>query len=282
MTNLSDTSAAFREPAQGPLPAEPCAPSPSGLPEEASSIPAPALQPLPSRAVRVLLIGDSPIFCAGLRSILSGSTIEAVAEAHAGSEAVALAASQPLDVILLDARLPGNEGFHLLATLHQAAPQAAIIVLSAEDDPGGLLQAIAHGAACFLAHSVPPRKLLAAIEGAASGRVLVDRTTLVEAVDLLNQSRNSPRRPAVASPTLTAREAQILALMALGLPNRRIADALGLSMGTIKTHVCNILAKLGASDRVQAAVWATQHGLGPQGSAPAPAPPVATELPPES
>jgi len=146
-------------------------------------------------------------------------------------------------------------------------PQIGIVVLSMQGDQDLLLQALAHGATCYLAGQVSQEDLAAAIRAAAGGRSLVDREALLKAAGSLIALERNPAPCTDPLDTLTPREREVLALLTEGLSNSNIASALGVSVGTIKTHICNILSKLHMADRVQAAVWATRRGLGPQPSA---------------
>ncbi len=214
--------------------------------------------------IRVLIAEDNPITREGLRSILTAAHITVVGEAASASEVLAQIAALSPDVVLLDLHMSNAEGLSALKTIRQAAPGVAVVVLS--EDPGYLL-AVLHDSTSYLSKKVTPEDLLAAVEAAAQGRSLVDQAALVKVIQALTRmNREGAGEEADPAAALTAREREVLRLVTRGLSNREIAETLRLSVGTVKVHVCNILTKLGMSDRVQAAVWAMQHGLGPDRS----------------
>ena len=215
------------------------------------------------RPVRVVIAESDPLVREGLRSALAGSCAIVVAEAASGQEVEASIRACRPDVLLIDVEILEAGGLDGLAVLKKVAPGLALVALSAYEDPAYLVQAVAHGAIGCLSKGLAGRDLLAAIEAAAEGRSMMDRGTLVRAVEALacpaRSKSSAPARPALP---LSPRERQVLVLLSQGLSNRKIAALLGVSVGTVKTHVCNILTKLAVADRVQAAVWAIEHGLG--------------------
>ncbi len=212
------------------------------------------------QAIRMVIGEGNPILRAGLRSILAGTRIEVVGEAGTAAELLEAAQALSPAVVLLDMPLPGSEGLAALEAIREAAPQTALIVLS--EDPGHLV-AMLHSSVSILAKSISREELLAAVEAAAQGRALVDRAALLKAIEAVSRGgRDSRPFEDERVRLLTAREREVLGLLTRGFTNRRIAEALSIGVGTVKVHVCNILTKLGMDDRVQAAVWASHHGLG--------------------
>ncbi len=214
-----------------------------------------------TRTIRVLIAEDNPITREGLRSILTAAQITVVGDAASVAEALERVTALSPDVILFDMHLPNADGLSALETIRQAAPGVAVVVLS--EDPGYLL-AVLHDQTSHVSKRVSPEDLLAAVEAAAQGRSLVDQAALVAVIQALTRmNREGAGDEAEPVAVLTPREREVLRLVTRALSNREIAETLCLSVGTVKVHVCNILTKLGMSDRVQAAVWAMQHGLGP-------------------
>lgn len=198
--------------------------------------------------IRVLIADDHPIVRQGLRTFLEvQGDIEVVAEAGDGAEAVKLARALSPDVVLLDLKMPVLDGLGALAELDGAA---RVIVLTSMTERGDVAPAMRAGAAGFLYKDVDPAALVSAIRAVHGGQVAL----APEAAEAML----SPSSEAVA---LTDREREVLALIAGGRSNREIARALDVAEKTVKTHVSNVLMKLGVQDRTQAALYAVRHGL---------------------
>ncbi len=213
-------------------------------------------------AVRVVIAADSAIVREGLRSLLGGSAVEVAGEATSAMELAERAGALAPAVVLADVRALDGVGLAALDAIRGAAPGAALIVLGTRGEPWTLVQALLHGAAGYLAQDISRKSLIAAVILAAEGHAVFDRATLQEAVEGMRAGRSPRTHPVAPASRLTSRERQVLALMTEGRSNREIAGALSLSVGTVRVHVCNILTKLDLTHRVQAAVWAAQHGLG--------------------
>ncbi|NAS22540.1 response regulator [Herbidospora sp. NEAU-GS84] len=198
--------------------------------------------------IRVLIADDHPIVRQGLRTFLEvQGDIEVVAEAGDGAEAVKLARALSPDVVLLDLKMPVLDGLGALAELDGAA---RVIVLTSMTERGDVSPAMRAGAAGFLYKDVDPAALVSAIRAVHGGQVAL----APEAAEAML----TPTSEAVA---LTDREREVLALIAGGRSNREIARALDVAEKTVKTHVSNVLMKLGVQDRTQAALYAVRHGL---------------------
>jgi DNA-binding NarL/FixJ family response regulator len=221
-----------------------------------SEPPAPARhgqQPIP-----VMLVDDHKIWRDGLRSVLEATEFVVVGEAATFEETMEVAARTAPRIILLDVRLAGADGLDLLAKLKQAHPRVAVLMLSTYDDPAFMARAIRDGAAGYLMKGVDVEDLLGALRAVASREAqLAPR----ELADSLRQVVKRADPAADLVEPLTEREIEVLKLLAKGLSNREIAQALFIADSTAKTHVEHIIGKLGVSDRVQAAVWAVQHDL---------------------
>ncbi|WP_218034405.1 response regulator [Acrocarpospora corrugata] len=206
--------------------------------------------------IRVLIADDHPIVRQGLRTFLEvQGDIEVVGEAGDGSEAVALAASLDPDVLLLDLKMPSLDGLGALEELAAKDLKVRAIILTSVTERGDVAPAMRAGAAGFLYKDVDPVALVRAIRAVHGGQVLL----AAEAADAM---LDSPQATPPATPILlTEREREVLTLIAGGRSNREIARELLVAEKTVKTHVSNVLMKLGVQDRTQAALYAVRNGL---------------------
>ena len=212
--------------------------------------------------IRVLLADDQALVRGGLAMIVDAQAdMEVVAEAPDGAAAVELARRHAPDVVLMDIRMPGMDGIEATRRLVRSGSPARVLMLTTFDVDDYLLEAMRAGAGGFLLKTAPPHQLVAAIRDAVAGDTLVSPSItrrLVE--DFVARPRpSSGGLPGLAE--LTAREREVLALVARGLSNAEIAGALIVSEATVKTHVARILMKLGLRDRVQAVVAAYEGGV---------------------
>jgi DNA-binding NarL/FixJ family response regulator len=198
-------------------------------------------------SIRVLIADDHPVVRQGLRTFLGAqSDLEVVGEAADGAQAIELAAELKPDVVLLDLKMPGLDGLGALAGLGAVK----VIVLTSMTERGQVLPAVRAGAAGYLYKDVDPQALVQAIRSVHDGHMIF----APEAAGALARSESSMI-------ALTAREQGVLALIAGGRSNREIARELSVSEKTVKTHVSNLLMKLGVHDRTQAALYAVRNGL---------------------
>jgi NarL family two-component system response regulator LiaR len=207
-------------------------------------------------AITVLVADDHPVVRQGLRSFLAlQDDLELVGEAHDGEEAVARAEELLPDVVLMDLVMPTLDGIEAIRRIRTSSPATKVIVLTsfAEDDK--IFPAIKAGAAGYLLKDVEPRELAEAIRRVNRGEALLHPAV---AGRLMREFGEEAEADAEA---LTARELEVLRLIARGLPNKQIARELVVSEKTIKTHVSNILAKLHLADRTQAALYAVRRRL---------------------
>jgi NarL family two-component system response regulator LiaR len=219
---------------------------------------------MPADPIRILLVDDHAVVREGLRAFLAlQDGFEIVGEAADGEEALALATELEPDVILMDLVMPKLDGVSAMRELRQRGSRAArakVIVLTSFLDDDRLLPALEAGAAGYLLKNSQPAELARAIRAAQAGEAIIDPTAAARLVSAL--SRSDPGRPkATPFEQLTAREREVLALIAQGRANKRIALELGISEKTVKNHVGHVLAKLGVTDRTQAAVLAVQEDL---------------------
>jgi DNA-binding NarL/FixJ family response regulator len=205
--------------------------------------------------VRVLIADDHPVVRQGLRTYLETlEDVEVVGEAGDGAEAVELAVRTSPDVVLMDLVMPELGGVEATRRIRAASPAAKVIVLTSFDADEQVFPAIRAGAAGYLLKDVRPAELAEAVRKASLGEAL-----LAPSVAARLMQEVAGERPAVG--TLTGRELEVLRLIARGLPNKLIARELAVSEKTVKTHVSSILAKLGVTDRTQAALYAVREGL---------------------
>jgi DNA-binding NarL/FixJ family response regulator len=204
--------------------------------------------------IRVVLADDHAVVRQGLRTFLDlQDDIEVVAEASDGVEAVEAASRLDPDVVLLDLVMPGLDGLGALKQLREG--RARIIVLTSFGDDDKLFSALRGGAAGYLLKDVQPADLVRAIRSAHAGESPLSPAIATRVVEEVAQGAVS------AHDDLTPRELDVLTLIARGRSNKVIARELGVAEKTVKTHVSHILAKLGVSDRTQAALYAVKQGL---------------------
>ncbi|MER6808119.1 response regulator transcription factor [Spirillospora sp. NPDC000708] len=214
--------------------------------------------------ISVLLVDDQPLLRMGFRLVLETQPdITVVGEAGDGAEAVAQVTALSPDVVLMDVRMPGMDGIEATERIARADAGSRVLILTTFDLDEYAFAALRAGAAGFLLKNVQPAEMIAGIRTVAAGDgVVAPRLTrvLIETF-----TRHAGARPgSIDDPRLhrlTDREREVLIEMAKGLSNAEIADELGLSEATVKTHVSRILPKLGLRDRVQAVVLAYQTGL---------------------
>lgn len=213
--------------------------------------------------IRVLLVDDQSIVREGIRSMLSlEPDIQVVGEAENGAQAVTQVRRLMPDIVLMDVRMPGMDGLTALARLKQFAPRTSVIMLTLYDNTDYLFQAISSGAAGYILKDASRDELVRAVRIIAEGGAIIAPSLMPELLRRMGQMRPSL---AVSAPPLveklSERELEVLRLVAEGQTNQEIAEKLILSPTTVKTHVQNILQKLGVSDRTQAAVYAVRYGL---------------------
>ena len=207
--------------------------------------------------IRVLVVDDHAVVREGLRAFLElQDGIEVVGEAADGQEALEEAARLRPHVVLMDLVMPRLDGLGAMRTLRESARDVRVIVLTSFLDDDKLLPALRAGAAGYLLKNAQPQEVARAVRAAHAGETLLDPVVASRLVDTL--AAEGGQEPL---DRLTPREREVLVLVGRGFPNKRIAQALGLSEKTVKTHVGHVLAKLGVSDRTQAAVLAVRAGL---------------------
>ncbi|MBE1532212.1 response regulator transcription factor [Actinomadura algeriensis] len=210
--------------------------------------------------IRVLIADDHPVVRQGLRTFLGiQDDIVVVGEAADGASAVSLAESAEPDIVLMDLKMPGADGLTALTELRARGVSARVLILTSVTERGHVLPAVQAGAAGYLYKDVDPQALVQAIRAVHDGHVLFAPDA---AEAMLAEPASGDDRGLAA---LTDREREVLVHIARGRSNREIARALVVSEKTVKTHVSNLLMKLGVQDRTQAALYAVRHGVGTVG-----------------
>lgn len=206
---------------------------------------------------RVAIVDDEPLVRAGLRTILDlEDGLEVVGEAGDGADVLALVAETAPDVLLLDVRMPRVDGITALRALLARHPDARVLVVTTFENDDHVLDALAAGAQGFLLKRARPEEIVHAVRVVARGESLVFPDT----VRRLAVGR-TPSGSLQEEARLTGREAEVLRLVAAGMSNQEIASSLYLGVETVRTHVANVLAKLGVRDRTQAVVRAYASGF---------------------
>jgi DNA-binding NarL/FixJ family response regulator len=205
--------------------------------------------------VTVLIADDHPVVREGLRGMLAAEPgIVVVGEAGSGDEAVTMARMHRPDVVLMDLRMPGGDGVDATAGILATAPSTRVVVLTTYETDADIVRAVEAGATGYLLKDTPRPELVAAIRAAARGETVLGPTVAGRLVSHL-------RRP-VAEP-LSARETEVLTLVARGQTNAEIGRALYISEATVKTHLLRAFGKLGVSDRTAAVTTAIELGMLP-------------------
>lgn len=206
----------------------------------------------------VLLVDDQRLVRAGLRMLLESTPdLTVVGEAADGVEAVRLAAEHTPDLILMDLRMPGMDGATATAHILASHPTTKVLVLTTFDDDEHLYPALAAGASGYLVKDTDPDDLLTAIRRTNDGDLLFSPALMRRLVDRALTAAPGPAATAMTTP-LTARERDVLALVAEGYGNQEIADRLHLGVTTVKKHIANLMDKTGSDNRVRLAIYAVR------------------------
>ena len=210
--------------------------------------------------IKVLICDDQELVCEGLKAILGTSDlVEVVGLTYNGLEAFEYLENHPVDVILMDLKMPILNGIQATKQIKEKYPQVHILVLTTYDADQWVLDAIRNGADGYLLKDAPRERLLQAIEEVNAGKTPVDSKV---AGKLFEQITKMPQKsPTTIGADLTEREKEILLLISHGKSNAEIAETLFLSEGTVRNYVSSVLEKLDVSDRTQAAVIALRSGL---------------------
>src|SRR5919199_5475030 len=212
------------------------------------------LEPVEPLTIRVLIADDHDIVRVGLSRLLAGAPdIEVVALARDGEEAIALTAQHAPDVVLMDLEMPVLDGIEATRRIARADGAPSVVVLTSFSDRERITEAIDSGAVGYLLKESDGEEVVAGVRAAGRGTSPIDPRVAMTIV--------RERRSGGMADGLTDREREVLALVGAGVPNKQIAQRLGISPKTVKSHVSHIFRRIGVSDRFQAAMWARRHGL---------------------
>nr|BFD82596.1 response regulator transcription factor [Streptomyces sp. Xyl84] len=205
--------------------------------------------------VSLLIVDDHPVVRDGLRGMFEAAPgFTVLGEASGGAEAVEKAAALDPDVVLMDLRMPGGSGVDAIRELTRRGARAKVLVLTTFDTDSDTLPAIEAGATGYLLKDAPREELFTAVRAAAEGRTVLSPAVASRLVSAV-------RAPAAGSEPLSAREREVLVLVARGTSNREIARELFISEATVKTHLTHLYAKLGVKDRAAAVAAAYDRGI---------------------
>jgi DNA-binding NarL/FixJ family response regulator len=210
--------------------------------------------------LKVLVVDDHDLFRTGLRTLLVDSGFDA-AEAASGEAALRRVGEMRPDVVVMDLNMPGMSGIEATRHVLEAVPDTSVLVLTISRNDAQVIDAVRAGARGYLLKDAPLEEIVTAIRAAAAGQSTIATRVAGMLVDHVRDSEAPEAPDAPTGPELSAREREVLALVGKGLDNAEIAQRLYLSQSTVKNHVSRLLEKLGAENRVQAAVIAISRGL---------------------
>jgi DNA-binding NarL/FixJ family response regulator len=212
-------------------------------------------------ALRILVADDHPLYRRGLVAVLSTQPRwTVVAEEADGIGAVTAAHAHQLDVVVMDLRMPGIDGIEATRRIVGANPHVAVLVLTMYDDDASVFAAMRAGARGYLLKGADQAEIVRAVAAVGGGEAIFGASVASRIIEFFSAPR--PRASEVVFPQLTAREREVLDLMAAGRSNSEVTELLVLSPKTVRNHVSNIFAKLQVADRAQAIVLARDAGLG--------------------
>jgi two-component system NarL family response regulator len=213
--------------------------------------------------IRVLIADEQALFRRGLNAVLdSEEDIAVVAEAEDGEAAVATTQELAPDVVILDVRMPRVDGIEAARRIRDSRPSTRILVLTASDDEDDLYEAIKAGANGYLLKDISVEEVAGAIHAVMQGQSLISPSMASKLLSQFNAlARQAAEKEQLPAPALTARELEVLKLVARGMTNREVAEKLFISDNTVKNHVRNILEKLHLHSRVEAVMYAVRMRL---------------------
>lgn len=212
--------------------------------------------------IRVLIVDDHTLFRSGVKLLLQRHEgFEVVGEADDGLEGVKRAKQLKPDVVLLDLHMPGTSGLEAVPLLREEVPQAQVIMLTVSEDAEDLLEALRAGARGYLLKNIETDFLLQSIRSAARGESVMSSQMAGKLADAMRAPQKGTFAAETSPGKLSPREREVIVMLARGASNKEIARTLDLAESTVKIHVQGILRKLNLASRVQAAVYAVEHGL---------------------
>jgi DNA-binding NarL/FixJ family response regulator len=213
----------------------------------------------PSESIRIVLADDHAFFREGLARVLSNAGIEVVAEVANGEAAVEAAVEHAPDVVVMDLSMPGLSGLEATRRLQQRAPAARVLVLTVSDSEADVIDAVVAGATGYVLKDASKEEVIAAVRAVAAGHALISPPIASTLLGRIRQQAESA--PAVPEVELSARELEVLSLLADGRANAEIGEELFISLSTVRNHISSILMKLHVDNRVQAAVRAVRERM---------------------
>jgi DNA-binding NarL/FixJ family response regulator len=210
---------------------------------------------------RVLLVDDHDLFRTGLRNLLDDQDVEVVGECGNGTDALQAVRELAPDVVVMDLNMPGIGGVEATRQISMVAPLTRVLVLTISDQDGDVMDAILAGACGYLLKDASITDLMQGIRSAAVGESLISPTIAAKVLQRVRATGGSRRDAELIQSELSARELQVLKLIANGKDNALIAAELHISPKTVKNHISNILMKLQIENRIQAAVYAVRSGI---------------------
>ncbi|MBI4984419.1 MAG: response regulator transcription factor [Rhodocyclales bacterium] len=213
------------------------------------------------QTIRVLLVDDHTLFRSGIKALLQRQEgFEVVGEAGDGLEGLKRAKSLQPDVVLLDLHMPGISGREALQLIVEEVPETRVVMLTVSEDADDLMEALRAGAQGYLLKNIDAEFLIDAVRRAAEGEAVMSSQMTAKLMQSVRGAVAKPL-PVADHEKLSPREREILTFLAKGASNKEIARSLDLAESTVKIHLQGILKKLGMTSRVQAAVYAVEHGL---------------------
>ncbi|MDP2783639.1 MAG: response regulator transcription factor [Sulfurimicrobium sp.] len=216
--------------------------------------------------IKVLIVDDHTLFRSGIKLLLQRQKdFEVVGEAGDGLEGVKRAKSLRPDVVLLDLHMPGISGREAVSLIIEEAPETRVVMLTVSEDAEDLVDCLRAGAAGYLLKNIETDYLVNAIHSTVRGESIISPLMtgkLVQGLRTQPKTETPPLQPEAEREKLTPREKEIITLLARGASNKEMARVLNVAESTVKIHVQSILKKLNLTSRVQAAVYAVEHGLG--------------------
>lgn len=211
------------------------------------------------KQLTVMLVDDHDLFREGLRDLLEERSFEVVGEAENATDAIALAAENRPDVVLMDINLQGRSGIEATHDLRVVSPTTRVVMLTVSPNEDDIIEAIGAGASGYLLKDSPVADIESGVLAAAAGEWLLSPRIAAAVIDRLRTwTHQNPREE---SPELTPRELEVLQLITAGKENGEIASELVISEQTVKSHVSSVLSKLQVDNRIQAAVYAVRERL---------------------
>jgi DNA-binding NarL/FixJ family response regulator len=219
-------------------------------------------EPVSARPVRVLVVDDDKLMRAGIRAVFSSDdSIEVVGEAADGRAAIESARRLDPDVVLMDVRMPELDGIAATREVLAAAPRTRVLIVTTFEVDEYVFGALEAGASGFLLKRTGPEELIGAIHTVAEGEALLSPSVTRRVIERMARRPTRGETNGAGLEELTAREREVLELIAAGCTNAEIAERLTIEESTVKTHVKRVLMKLGLRDRVQAVIFAYDSGL---------------------